>query len=58
MKTLLACLMLISISACASGDSCTWSRAITPDAGFESRWTVGEKRQVVAHNLKVKKFCR
>ncbi len=59
-KMLLACLSLPLIVSCAgpSVSECSWSRAFLPDAGFEQRWTVGEKQQAVAHNRKVARYCR
>lgn len=39
-------------------DGCVWVKKIAPDPLFETRWTRGEKEQVVAHNLKVDKACR
>lgn len=47
--------MMLSISACAGGsapapDGCPGFRPISPDAGFEERWTRSEKEQVLTHN--------
>jgi hypothetical protein len=39
-------------------DACTWLEKFRPDAGFEERWTVGEKRQAVEHNENVERECR
>lgn len=57
--TLLALASLILTANCATSDGCpVFGRSFTPDRGFETRWTVSEKRQAVAHNRKVKRFCR
>lgn len=56
-KMLLICLTMILTTSCVGGDPCTWSKKFKPDAGFEERWTPGEKRQAIAHNRKVVKFC-
>ena len=51
--------ILFALGGCApkGGDGCAWTRPIVPDAGFEGRWTVGEKRQAVAHNRAWREFC-
>lgn len=57
----LALILMISTASCAGstgGNECTWVRNFTPEPGFEQRWTDTEKRQAVAHNRKVKEFCR
>jgi len=59
MRKLLACLSLILMTSCGMGaNECTWAKKFIPDGGFETRWTVGEKRQAVALNEKVEEFCR
>jgi len=60
MKILFALMLPLLIASCATPPSsaCSWVRQIRPSAGFEQRWTTPEKRQVVAHNRKVKEFCR
>lgn len=54
-------LMLI-LNACAAApspvaDACSWASLIIPDAGFETRWTTAEKRQVDAYDKIVQKEC-
>lgn len=57
--TWLALASLILTTSCAASEGCAvFGRTFAPDPGFETRWTVGEKRQAVAHNRKVKRFCR
>jgi hypothetical protein len=54
----LAWAILISTTSCAvTSDGCVWTRQFTPDADFEVRWTLNEKRQAVAHNRAWKEFC-
>lgn len=49
---------MLSTSGCVvRSNECSWAASIWPDAGFETRWTIGEKRQVVAHNEKVEALC-
>ena len=58
MKTWLACLTLLWMTSCVPlADACGWLTTFQPDPGFETRWTVGEKRQAVAHNRKVEDNC-
>lgn len=57
----LALAMMILMASCAAesgGNECTWVREMIPSEGFPDRWTQSEKRQVVAHNRKVREFCR
>ena len=57
----LALILMISITGCAGspgGNECAWVKQFVPEPGFETRWTDTEKRQALAHNLKVEEFCR
>lgn len=56
----LGCAVAVLLGACSSTppNDCAWVQKIAPDAGFEARWTLAEKRQVVAHNEAVARFCR
>jgi hypothetical protein len=55
----LGIVVLLCVAGCvpAGGDGCAWTRPFVPDDGFEARWTVGEKRQAVAHNRAWREFC-
>ena len=55
---LILTIWMTSCAANSGGNECTWVGKFTPDAGFEERWTDGEKRQAIAHNRKVEGFCR
>lgn len=56
---LIVLMAMILIASCASSaNECSWVKRFQPDAEFEERWTADEKRQAVAHNRKVEKFCR
>lgn len=53
--------MMILMTSCAAesgGNECTWVRELIPSNSFSDRWTPSEKRQVIAHNRKVREFCR
>ena len=55
---LLAFLALSLTASCSapSGDGCAWVAAIQPDRA--DVLTDGTKRQIVAHNRAVERFCR
>lgn len=63
-----ACLKAISIASLIALGACgnnpfvfgcaVFGSKIVPDEGQATRWTVGEKRQVVTHNRKVQRYCR
>lgn len=59
-RRLIAVAIVIALGACSAVPpyDCVWAQKIAPDAGFEKRWTIHEKRQIVAHNELVDKFCR
>ena len=49
----------LAVGGCSPNAAvCGWVGYIQPDPGFEERWTLDEKRQVLQHNLKVEEFCR
>ena len=41
-----------------AANECAWVKQIITDAGAADRLTRAEQEQVVAHNRKVKEFCR
>lgn len=56
-------ILMLALSACASNfattttDACVWLKPVIPDKGFETRWTRGEKQQVLVLDQDVQKFC-
>lgn len=52
-------LTLISLNACATpiSNACGWAKQISPNPGFETRWTRDEKNQVDAYDQAVDKNC-
>lgn len=52
--------MLSSMIGCATHvtKECVWVAPITPDPGFETRWTRNEKIQALQHNEKIAALCR
>lgn len=54
----LTAMLLIASCAGSGGNLCAAFRKFTPDPSFEDRWTTAEKRQAVAHNEKIDRFCR
>jgi hypothetical protein len=57
LATFFAAAFLLAACSAPGGDGCAWVREIVPDQGFEWRWSVNEKRQVVALNRAVREFC-
>ena len=39
-------------------NDCAWAKRFIADPGWETRFTVNEKRQITVHNEDVKKHCR
>ncbi len=54
----LASIAMLLTASCVTADLCGALDKFEPDDGFEERWTDGEKRQAVALNRKLEKFCR
>lgn len=53
-------LMLISLSACATPvpEACAWLRQVSPDPGFQTRWTRAEKEQIDALDRNIEQQCK
>lgn len=48
----------LSMQGCQNiGSVCSWLSPVRPDAEFETRWTLAEKRQVLALDEKIDEFC-
>lgn len=52
----LTMISMLSLSACAAGSGCSWTRKITVSEG--DILTRPTKEQIVAHNRAVEEFCR
>jgi hypothetical protein len=52
-------LILISLNGCTTAipDACAWLRPVSPDQGFQDRWTHNEKVQIDQLDQSIDKNC-